>query len=245
MLFVLWASLALGVDASAELSMLLQRMEKLEARAAQTDKLEARVAQLEEENARLKSNKRLAATDLVSMSVDASGARSRRLSHSAADGCCRWSADNACGANVSWACTKLHEYAENSVATVVFEDVGSCPGANPSMGFDPLTAEVTLKADGSEVARKPTPLKVTHPADCASPSTVQLQLNTSVEGDLSVEGQLTVNGGVSDPRHTLSFCPCPKTHSSHSRCTPDALPLHISATPLQHLLSSGPMRLRR
>jgi len=37
---------------------------------------------------------------------------------------------------------------------------------------------------------------VTHPADCASPSTVQLQLNTSVEGDLSVEGQLTVNGGV-------------------------------------------------
>ena len=230
MLFVLWASLALGVDASAELSMLLQRMEKLEARAAQTDKLEARVAQLEEENARLKSNKRLAATDLVSMSVDASGARSRRLSHSAADGCCRWSADNACGANVSWACTKLHEYAENSVATVVFEDVGSCPGANPSMGFDPLTAEVTLKADGSEVARKPTPLKVTHPADCASPSTVQLQLNTSVEGDLSVEGQLTVNGGVSDPRHTLSLsAPAPRPTPR----TPAALPMHSPCTSLQ------------
>ena len=48
-----WASLALGVDASAEMSV-LERIDKLEARVAQMDKLEARVAQLEAENDELR-----------------------------------------------------------------------------------------------------------------------------------------------------------------------------------------------
>ena len=154
--------------------------------------LEARVANLEAENAKLRL-KPTARDTMISASVDAAGA-GRRLSHSAADGCCRWTADNACGANITRGCTALHEYTESKVATHVYESVDSCPGANPSAEFDPLTGEVTLKAGGTEVARKPTPLKVTHPSDCSAASSMELQLNTTVGANLDVAGSLSVGG---------------------------------------------------
>ena len=94
------------------------------------------MATLEAENAELKlhSNKEKVATDTIGVSVDASGAR-RRLSHTAADGCCRWSADGVCGANV----TKASRVAPNPDATLHTPRTATSTTAPPlAAGAPPL-----------------------------------------------------------------------------------------------------------
>ena len=52
-----------------------------------------------------------------------------------------------------------------------------------------------MSSGGSEVARVPTPLRVTHASDCTG-ATMRVQLNTTVGGNLDVEGYLDVGGNL-------------------------------------------------
>ena len=131
-----------------------------------------------------------------SVVVTASGQQApgqRRLSESTS--CCRWTTDGGC--SVSEECTDLHEYLEKNVATHMFEDADSCLGSTQAdwgFAFHGEDATVALSTAGSEVARVKTPLKVTHAADCAA--TLELQLDTTVAGDLSVSGSITDGDGT-------------------------------------------------
>jgi len=151
------------------------------------------MSNLEAENERLRAARALSAAPSgpEKWAVETTGA-GRRLSQS----CCRWTNGGTClSADVTTACTRLHEYMEHKTTTHVFEDVSSCPGSDPSALFHAQTAEVAMSSGGSEVARVPTPLRVTHASDCTG-ATMRVQLNTTVGGNLDVEGSLTV-GGVS------------------------------------------------
>ena len=89
----------------------------------------------------------------------------------------------------------------------VFEDVSSCPGNTPKAVFHGQTADVALMSGGSQVARVPTPLKVTHGADCSS-ATMDLQLNTTVD---SLTGRVFMLNGVN-----VYYAAVPRT-STHAR----------------------------
>jgi len=152
-----------------------------------------RMSNLEAENERLRAARALSAAPSgpEKWAVETTGA-GRRLSQS----CCRWTNGGTClSADVTDACTDLHEYMEHKTTTHVFEDVSSCPGSDPSALFHAQTAEVAMSSGGSEVARVPTPLRVTHASDCTG-ATMRVQLNTTVGGNLDVEGSLTVGGGT-------------------------------------------------
>ena len=131
----------------------------------------------------------------AAVAVTTTAQQERRLSESAT--CCRWTNSEACGSDVTYKCTRLHEYLESKASTHVFEDADSCLGstqADWSFAFHGEDAEVALSTAGSEVARVKTPIKVTHAADCSA--TAELQLDTTALGALSVTGTLTSSDGT-------------------------------------------------
>ena len=104
--------------------------------------------------------------------------------------CCRWSANPTCSPVVH-ECSQLHEYLEHKTTTHHFEDVVTCLGNDPknwAVQFDGTTSDVTLSNGSTEVA-VPTPLKVTHAADCAGTAPkLSLQMDTVALGTLMVGG---------------------------------------------------------
>ena len=104
--------------------------------------------------------------------------------------CCRWTANPTCSPDDE--CTGLHEYLEKATTAHVFEDVNACLGSNPAnwaWQFDGTTSSTTLSTGTAVAAAVPTPLKVTHAADCASTApTLSLQMDTVVLGSLTVGG---------------------------------------------------------
>ena len=90
----------------------------------------------------------------------------------------------------------MHEYLEHKTSTHVMEEDGSgatcMDSSTDTWTFDPVTGEVVVSADSSEKVRVPTPLKVTHTADCNS--TMELQLSTTAASDLTVAGTLSASG---------------------------------------------------
>ena len=101
--------------------------------------------------------------------------------------CCRWTANPTCSPTTD-ECTGLHEYLEKATSTHVFMAVNDCLGDDPAKWawqFDGTTSSTTL-SNGLEV---PTPLKVTHAADCAGTApTLSLQMDTVALGSLTVGG---------------------------------------------------------
>ena len=109
--------------------------------------------------------------------------------------CCRWTAAavaNKTCSPIDDRCTRLHEYLEHKTTTHVFEDVNACLGSDPTIWawqFDGTTSSTTLSTGTAVAAAVPTPLKVTHAADCASTApTLSLQMDTVVLGSLTVGG---------------------------------------------------------
>ena len=91
----------------------------------------------------------------------------------------------------------MHEYLEHKTSTHVMEEDGSgatcMDSSTDSWSFDPATGGVVVSAaDDSEKVRVPTPLKITHTADCNS--TMELQLSTTAASDLAVTGTLSAGG---------------------------------------------------
>jgi len=116
----------------------------------------------------------------------------RRASESSS--CCRWTSDGVCGNDMTFECTRMHEWLEAKTTTHEFEDIDECLGtstqADWSHAYHPTQAEVALSSGGSEVARVKTPLKVRHAANCSSnASALTLQMNTDVSGSFSVNGK--------------------------------------------------------
>ena len=87
-------------------------------------------------------------------------------------------------------------YLEHKTSTHVMEEDGSgatcMDSSTDSLTFDPVTGEVVVSADSSEKVRVPTPLKITHTADCNS--TMELQLSTTAASGLAVTGTLSADG---------------------------------------------------
>ena len=104
--------------------------------------------------------------------------------------CCRWTANPTCSPDDE--CTGLHEYLEKATTAHVFEDVNACLGSNPAnwaWQFDGTTSSTTLSSGAGPVAAVPTPLKVTHAADCVGTTpTLFLQMDTVALGSLTVGG---------------------------------------------------------
>ena len=178
-----------------------QRMDEMEERFAQMQarivQLEGRdevsttrIATLEAENYRLRP-----AETMQRYSVDPSSAIEGRQLSATANECCRWTASGTCAGMTSareQACTMLHEYLEMKTTTHAFQDLQSCIGAGES-GWKPVFngvhGNVTLKNGATEKATFPTPLKVTHAANCATTQpTADLQLHTNLAAGLSVQG---------------------------------------------------------
>ena len=70
--------------------------------------------------------------------------------------------------------------------------MNACLGSDPTIWawqFDGTTSSTTLSTGTAVAAAVPTPLKVTHAADCASTApTLSLQMDTVVLGSLTVGG---------------------------------------------------------
>ena len=110
--------------------------------------------------------------------------------------CCRWTANPTCSPTTD-ECTGLHEYLEKATTTHVFHDVNMCLGDDPAKWawqFDGTTSSTTLSGrhvvtGANQVVTVPTPLKVTHAADCAGTApTLSLQMNTVALRSLTVGG---------------------------------------------------------
>ena len=105
--------------------------------------------------------------------------------------CCRWTPNPTCSPTVD-ECTGLHEYLEKATLTHVFHDVNMCLGSDAAKWawqFDGTTSSTTLSAGTAVAAAVPTPLKVTHAADCAGTApTLSLQMDTVAVGTLTVGG---------------------------------------------------------
>ena len=109
----------------------------------------------------------------------------------AAPTCCRWTSSGACGSAETDECTEMFEYLEHKTTTHVFEDIDGCLGPDRAQWhwqFDGTTSNATVT--GSNGSRPvPTPLKVTHAANCSSEApTLSLQLDTVVTGKMIVGG---------------------------------------------------------
>jgi len=179
--------------------MRVQMSELQRAHEETREHMSKRMSNLEADNKRLRAARafNVAPSRAEKWAVETTGA-GRQLSQSqnVSQSCCRWTNARTCEtADVTYACTQLHEYMERKTTTHVFEDVSSCPGSDPSALFQAQTAEVAMSSGGSEVARVPTPLRVTHASDCTG-ATMRVQLNTTVGGNLEVEGSLTVRGNL-------------------------------------------------
>ena len=87
-----------------------------------------------------------------------------------APSCCRWTSGGACGSAETDECTDMFEYLEHKTTTHVFEDIDGCMGPDQEQWhwqFDGTTSNATVT--GSNGSRPvPTPLKVTHAANCSS-----------------------------------------------------------------------------
>ena len=98
--------------------------------------------------------------------------------------CCRWTADDTCGAVVPAerfeVCTHMHEYLETKTTTHEFADLDTCLGPDASKWsakFDGASSDVTLSYDAAVMTTLKTPLKVTHAADCSNvPPTLNVQM---------------------------------------------------------------------
>ena len=105
----------------------------------------------------------------------------------ASPSCCRWSASLTCSPVVD-ECSQLHEYLEHKTTTHHFADVHACLGSDPEKWgwqFDPATSSTTLLNGSVAVAAVPTPLRVTHAANCSGTApTLSLQMDTVVLGRL-------------------------------------------------------------
>ena len=107
--------------------------------------------------------------------------------------CCRWTASPTCSP-VGEQCTGVHEYLEHKTTTHHFENINAdtCLGSDPAkwaVEFDGTTSATTLSNGPAAVTAVPTPLKVTHSADCSGTApTLSLQLDTVVLGSLTVGG---------------------------------------------------------
>eukprot|EP00964_Phaeocystis_antarctica_P129665 scaffold93530_cov53-Phaeocystis_antarctica.AAC.1 len=108
-----------------------------------------------------------------------------------ASACCRWATDQTCSPVVD-KCSELHEYLEHKTTTHHFADVEACLGSDPAnwaWQFDPASSSTTLSRDSAAVTAVPTPLRVTHAADCSGTApTLSLQMDTVVLGSLTVGG---------------------------------------------------------
>jgi len=87
----------------------------------------------------------------------------------------------------------MHAYLEHKTTTHEFSNAAQCLGdADESAwaaSFDGSTSNVTLSSGSGVAAVVPTPLKVTHAANCASVApTLHLQLDTVAMGRLMVGG---------------------------------------------------------
>ena len=120
-----------------------------------------------------------------SASVSALGGVSSGRQLSPGSTCCR-SSDPTCSPTTD-ECTGLHEYLEKATTTHVFHDVNMCLGDDPAKWawqFDGTTSGTTLS-----VVTVPTPLKVTHAANCDSTApTLSLQMDTVALRSLRVGG---------------------------------------------------------
>ena len=131
-----------------------------------------------------------------SASVSALGGVSSGRQLSPGSTCCRWTPNTTCSPSVD-ECTGLHEYLEKATTTHVFHDVNMCLGDDPAKWawqFDGTTSSTTLSGrhvvtGAAEVVTVPTPLKVTHAANCDSTApTLSLQMNTVALRNLTVGG---------------------------------------------------------
>jgi len=115
------------------------------------------------------------------------GGQRRRLGESAT--CCRWTPDGMCP-STSEGCTRFMEYLEHKTTTHSFEAAEQCLGNDPSTwkaSFNGATSNVTLSSGGDTASVVPTPLKVTHSANCSSQAPIlTLQMDTVVLGGLTV-----------------------------------------------------------
>jgi len=110
--------------------------------------------------------------------------------------CCRWTADDTCGAVVPAerfeVCTHMHEYLEGKTTTHEFADLDTCLGPDASKWsakFDGASSNMTLSYDAAVMATLKTPLKVTHAADCGNdPPTLTVQMDTVHDGSLTLGG---------------------------------------------------------
>ena len=124
------------------------------------------------------------------------GVRPGRQLLSPGSTCCRWTPNTTCSPSVD-ECTGLHEYLEKATTTHVFHDVNMCLGDDPAKWawqFDGTTSGTTLSGrhvvtGATEVVEVPTPLKVTHAANCGSTApTLSLQMDTVALRSLRVGG---------------------------------------------------------
>jgi len=164
-------------------------------------RLQEKVAQLQDqvgalnaENARLKVDRTAptaagAPRHLLEVEAMTMGGQRRRLGESAT--CCRWTPDGMCP-STSEGCTRFMEYLEHKTTTHSFESAEQCLGNDPSTwkaSFNGANSNVTLSSDGDTASVVPTPLKVTHSANCSSEAPIlTLQMDTVVLGGLTVGG---------------------------------------------------------
>ena len=225
------------------LAPMLERMAALEKESAAS---KGRVALLEAENSQLQRRLRSEATaradGLIESGVSPFGGTAHERRQLSSTTCCRWTRDDTCGeilpATRYKMCTGLHEYLEGKTTTYEFADLmnSNCMGTNEAgwnWKFDGPSANVSLYKDATTpVASWPTPLKVTHAANCAEPPVLTVQHQTVHELGVTVNGNLFVgsinvaselarlNQWVTDPNNFattaygrfLSYATYPPTH---------------------------------
>ena len=222
---VILAACVAGAIAGAPSEEWAERLRLLETRVEQVQKqseqreaaLHKRVAFLEGEVQRLRPSSEQAEATAPKVRTDKAAVGSmgepeavgRRLNHeepsppppspplaSPPPTCCRWTADDTCGAVVPAerfeVCTHMHEYLETKTTTHEFADLDTCLGPDASKWsakFDGAIANVTLSYDAAVMATLKTPLKVTHAADCGNdPPTLTVQMDTVHDGSLTLGG---------------------------------------------------------
>ena len=182
---------------------MLERMAALEKESAAS---KGRVALLEAENSQLQRRLRSEATaradGLIESGVSPFGGTAHERRQLSSTTCCRWTRDDTCGeilpATRYKMCTGLHEYLEGKTTTYEFADLmnSNCMGTNEAgwnWKFDGPSANVSLYKDATTpVASWPTPLKVTHAANCAEPPVLTVQHQTVHELGVTVNGNLFV-----------------------------------------------------
>jgi len=85
---------------------------------------------------------------------------------------------------------------EGKAVTHEFEDLSSCPGSTPSALLHAELGSVALSSGGSQAKSFKTPIKVSHPADCADPSYMELQLPTTVTSLMVTESLVLANAAL-------------------------------------------------